>query len=113
MAVGVRSFSGCLAVSDALPEADAIRAQQLRLIKSSLTTLSLPESVCEGIASYAELKNASRNQVYSRFLQQGLLIYLKAQAIALGSKLDPNLIAPSQDRGLWSRKVQNLVWELC
>lgn len=56
-----------------------------RLRKSTLTTLSLPESLCDMIAAYAELKHASRNEVYNKCLQQGLLAYLKAQATALGT----------------------------
>ena len=56
-----------------------------RLHKSIFATLSLPESVCDVITAYAALKRASRNQVYSKCLQQGLLIYLKAQTTALGA----------------------------
>jgi len=74
-------------------------AFRLRLSKSSLTTISLPESVCDVIAAYAELKNASRNQVYSRCLQQGLLIYLKAQAIALDATRDPDLSSENLQEG--------------
>lgn len=51
--------------------------------KSTLTTLSLPQSLCEMIATYASLEKVSRNQVYNKCLQQGLLIYLKAQATIL------------------------------
>ena len=51
--------------------------------KSKLTTLSLPQSLCEMIATYAGLEKVSRNQVYNNCLQQGLLIYLKAQATIL------------------------------
>ncbi len=51
--------------------------------KSKLTTLSLPQSLCEMIATYAGLEEVSRNQVYNKCLQQGLLIYLKAQATIL------------------------------
>jgi hypothetical protein len=58
------------------------RPYALRLYgrKSKLMTLSLPQSLCEVIAAYASLEEVSRNQVYNKCLQQGLLIYLKAQA---------------------------------
>ncbi len=51
--------------------------------KSTLTSLSLPNSVCELIGFYANLKKTSRNQAYYKCLQQGLLIYLKAQGTIL------------------------------
>ena len=57
-----------------------------RFGKSTLTTLSLPESFIEGLAAYADLRRVSRNQVYSKSLQQGLLVYLKAQAYVLDPK---------------------------
>jgi len=56
--------------------------------KSKLTTLSLPQSLCEMIAVYASLEEVSRNQVYNKCLQQGLLIYLKAQAAILKVSLE-------------------------
>jgi hypothetical protein len=51
--------------------------------KSTLATFSLPPAVCNLVATYASLMKASRNQAYSKCLQQGLLIYLKAQATSL------------------------------
>ncbi len=51
--------------------------------KSTLTSLSLPNSVCDLIGIYANLKKASRNQAYYKCLHQGLLIYLKAQGTIL------------------------------
>ena len=51
--------------------------------KSTLITLNLPRSLCDTIAAYAGLMKASRNEAYSKCLQQGLLIYLKAQTIIL------------------------------
>jgi hypothetical protein len=56
--------------------------------KSMFATLSLPGSVCEVIAAHAEFRHVARNQVYNKFLQQGLLIYLKAQANALSGAQD-------------------------
>lgn len=47
--------------------------------ESTLLTLSVPESLCALVATYAGLCEASRNQAYYKFLQQGLLIYLRAQ----------------------------------
>jgi hypothetical protein len=47
--------------------------------KSSLLTLNLPESVRTLVATYAHQRKTSRNEVYYKFLTQGLLIYLKAQ----------------------------------
>ena len=60
-------------------------AFRLKLRKSTAITLSLPGSLCDVIAAYAELKHASRNQVYNKCLQQGLLVFLKAQANVLGT----------------------------
>jgi hypothetical protein len=37
------------------------------------------------MAAYAGLVRVSRNQAYGKCLQQGLLIYLKAQANALAT----------------------------
>ena len=51
--------------------------------KSTLLTLSLPESLCDLIALYANQMEASRNETYYKFLQHGLLIYLKAQTSLL------------------------------
>ena len=45
---------------------------------STLITLSLPQSLRDLIATHAELARVSRNEVYSKCLQQGFLIYLKA-----------------------------------
>jgi hypothetical protein len=59
-----------------------------RFAKSTFATLSLPESVREVITAYADLRHVTRNQVYSKCLQQGLLIYLKAQTTALGAATD-------------------------
>ncbi len=58
-------------------------AFRLRGRKSAVTSLSLPNSLCELMSVYAKLKKASRNQTYYKCLQQGLLIYLKAQATIL------------------------------
>ncbi len=51
--------------------------------KSTVTSLSLPNSLCDLISVYANLKKASRNQAYYKCLQQGLLVYLKAQGTIL------------------------------
>jgi hypothetical protein len=53
--------------------------------KSTVATVSLPGSVCEVITAHAGLRHASRNQVYNRCLHQGLLVYLKVHATALGT----------------------------
>lgn len=51
--------------------------------KSSLATLSLPPAICEMVTTYASNMKVSRNEAYSKCLQQGLLIYLKAQTTIL------------------------------
>lgn len=51
--------------------------------KSTLATLSLPSAICETVTTYANKMKVSRNEAYSKCLQQGLLIYLKAQTIIL------------------------------
>jgi len=58
-------------------------AFRIRGRKSTLLTLSLPQSVCDLVAIYADRMKASRNEAYYKFLQQGLLIYLKAQTSLL------------------------------
>lgn len=58
-------------------------AFRLRGRRSTLTSLSLPTSMCDLIGIYANLKKASHNQAYYKCLQQGLLIYLKAQGTIL------------------------------
>ncbi len=63
-------------------------AFRLRGRKSTLTSLSLPNPVCDLISIYANLKNASRNKAYYRCLEQGLLIYLKAQGTILHASRD-------------------------
>jgi hypothetical protein len=61
------------------------RPYKFRIVgrKSTLTTLSLPRTICDLVATYAEKMKTSRNEAYSKCLQQGLLIYLKAQATIL------------------------------
>ena len=59
-------------------------AFRLAYRKSTLVTVSLPDSVCEVITAYASFRNASRNQVYNKCLQQGLLVYLKTMKTVLG-----------------------------
>jgi hypothetical protein len=61
-------------------------AFRLRFRKTTLITLSLPQSFCDLAAIYADLKHVSRNQVYNKCLHQGLLIYLKSQATILGPR---------------------------
>ena len=51
--------------------------------KSTLTTLSLPRTICDLVTTYAGEMKTSRNEAYSKCLQQGLLIYLKAQTTIL------------------------------
>jgi hypothetical protein len=51
--------------------------------KSTLVTLHLPPAICDMITTYANKMKASRNETYSKCLQQGLLIYLKAQTTIL------------------------------
>jgi hypothetical protein len=51
--------------------------------KSTLATLSLPPAICETVTTYANKMKVSRNEAYSKCLQQGLLIYLKAQTTIL------------------------------
>jgi hypothetical protein len=46
--------------------------------KSKLVTIRLPRGIHQMAASYAERMKVSRNEVYSKSIQQGLLIYLKA-----------------------------------
>ena len=50
-----------------------------KALRSKIRTnnLNLPHSLCEMIVVYASLEKVSRNQVYNKCLQQGLLIYLK------------------------------------
>jgi len=55
-------------------------AFRTRFRNSTLITLSLPNSLADLVAAYASLVHASRNQAYSKSIQQGLLIYLKTQA---------------------------------
>ena len=47
--------------------------------KSTLITLNLPRSVRDLISLYASLTKTSRNETYNKCLQQGMLVYLKAQ----------------------------------
>jgi hypothetical protein len=51
--------------------------------KSMLISLTFPTVILEMVAAYAALRKTSRNETYSNLLQQGLLIYLKAQATIL------------------------------
>ena len=51
--------------------------------RSTLVTLSLPQSFCDMAATYAGLMRVSRNEVYNKSLQQGLAIYLNAQRTTL------------------------------
>ncbi len=51
--------------------------------KSTLTTLSLPRAICDLVSTYAGEMKTSRNEAYSKCLQQGLLIYLKTQTTIL------------------------------
>jgi len=53
--------------------------------KSTLTTLSLPHAICD-LATYAGEVKTSRNEAYSKWLQQGLIIYLKTQTTILESR---------------------------
>lgn len=53
--------------------------------KSTLLTMSLPDSLCDLITLYANEIGASRNETYYKLLQHGLLIYLKAQTLLLGA----------------------------
>ena len=54
--------------------------------KSTLTTLSLPHAICDLVATYAGEVKTSRNEAYSKCLQQGLIIYLKTQTTILESR---------------------------
>ena len=47
--------------------------------KSTLITLNLPRSARDLISLYASLTKTSRNETYNKCLQQGMLVYLKAQ----------------------------------
>lgn len=51
--------------------------------ESELITLHLPSSVCATVAASADHAKVSRNEVYAKFLEQGLLTFLKAQATTL------------------------------
>ena len=76
-------------------------ASRSRLYESTFATVSLPESVRDVIAAYADLKHVTRNQLYNKCLQQGLLIYLKAQATALGAaREDDGLPLKNPDYGV-------------
>jgi hypothetical protein len=76
-------------------------ARRHRFRKSALISVNLPEALCECVAAYSDLRRVSRNQVYSIFLEQGLMIYLKGQATVLdairkrkdGSELNPGSVA--------------------
>jgi len=54
-------------------------AFRFRFRGSTLITVSVPESFRDLIELHANLAKVSRNQAYSKSLQQGLLVYLKAQ----------------------------------
>ena len=58
-------------------------AFRMRFRNSTLIPLSLPNSLADLGAAYASLVHASRNQAYSKSVEQGLLIYLKTQATTL------------------------------
>ncbi len=51
--------------------------------KSTFLSMSLPKSLCDLVGTYADMKEASRNQAYYKLLQQGLLVYLKASTSLL------------------------------
>jgi hypothetical protein len=46
--------------------------------ESTLLTLSLPASMCDFVATYAAMREVSRNQAYYKLLQQGLITLMKA-----------------------------------
>jgi hypothetical protein len=56
---------------------------RMRGRKSELFTLTLPQSFRDLVSIYADYAHATCNQTYYRFLQQGLITYLKAQASLL------------------------------
>lgn len=80
---GLRLLKPSSGFSLRLPSDERPYAFRIQGRKSSLLTLSLPASVCDLVALYAEMMKASRNQAYYKLLQQGLLIYLKAQTSLL------------------------------
>ena len=55
---------------------------------STLLTLNLPDSLCEIVTIYSTKMKASRNQTYCKLLEQGLLVYLKAQMYILNHLVD-------------------------
>jgi len=59
--------------------------------RSTLITLSLPESFRDLMAAYAASAHVSRNEMYNKSLQQGLLIYLKTQADLLATSKNAKL----------------------
>lgn len=56
--------------------------------KSTLATLSLPQAICDMVTTYASKMKVSRNEAYSKCLQQGLLIYLKTQTAILQGSIE-------------------------
>jgi hypothetical protein len=55
--------------------------------ETALISLRIPVSLSNAIGRYAAVTGASRNRTYSRFLRQGLIIYLKADNILLKTML--------------------------
>ncbi len=64
-------------------------AFRMRGRKSELFTITLPESFRDLVSVYADFAHATCNQAYYRFLQQGLITYLKAQASLLEATAKP------------------------
>ncbi len=64
-------------------------AFKMRGRKSEVLTISLPESFCEIVSIYANFADVTRNQAYYKFLQQGLITYLKAQGSLLEATAKP------------------------
>ncbi len=75
--------------------------------KSELFTLTLPESFSYLVSIYANFAHATCNQTYCRFLQQGLITYLKAQA----SLLEATAKSPETNPGLEAEANENQTWQ--
>lgn len=60
-------------------------AYRIRGRKSALITVSVPRSISDEIALFANLFGASRNEAFNKSLQQGLMVYLKAQTSILNA----------------------------
>jgi hypothetical protein len=62
-------------------------AYRIQERKSALLTVSLPKSLLDLVATCADQMGASRNETCYKFLQRGLILYMKAQASLLEASM--------------------------